>query len=70
MQALFKLQIHPNANIEQLRIIYDHSNANVRGLQALGMPAENYGNLLIPIIMARMPREKTMQVARKTATDE
>ena len=70
MQALLKLQIHPNANTQQLRSIYDKINVNVRGLQALGMPAENYGNLLIPIIMARMPREITMQVARKTATDE
>ena len=70
MQALLKLQNHPNANTQQLRSIYDKINVNVRGLQALGMPAENYGNLLIPIIMARMPREITMQVARKTATDE
>ena len=70
MQALLKLQTHPNANIEQLRSIYDHINVNVSGLQALGMPAENYGNLLIPIIMAHMPREITMQVTRITATDE
>ena len=70
MRALLKLQTHPNANIEQLRSIYDHINVNMRGLQALGMPPENNGNLLIPIIMARMPREITMQVTRKTATDE
>jgi len=31
------------------------------------MPPETYGNLLIPIIMAKMPREISMQVARETS---
>ena len=29
------------------------------------MPAERYGSLLIPIIMDRMPKEITTQIARK-----
>ena len=31
------------------------------------MPPETYGNLLIPILMAKMPREISMQVARETS---
>ena len=67
MQNLLELQNHPSEGIGQLRKIYDKINVNVRGLNALGMPPETYGNLLIPIIMAKMPREISMQVARETS---
>ena len=33
----------------------------------MGMSPESYGNLLIPIIMSRMPKEVAMQVARITS---
>ncbi len=35
----------------------------------MGMSPESYGSLLVPIIMSRMPREITLQVARKTTKD-
>ena len=65
MQELLKLQECPNENVMQLRRIYDSINVNVRGLQSLGMPQEGYGSLLVSIIMKRMPKEATVQVARK-----
>ncbi|MCP4479237.1 MAG: DUF1759 domain-containing protein, partial [Planctomycetaceae bacterium] len=67
MQSLLKLQSLPNQNTEHLRKIYDEINVHVRGLQSLGMPSESYGSLLIPLIMARMPKEIAIQVARKTS---
>ena len=67
MQALLKLQNCPNKSVEQLRRIYDNINVHVRGLKSLGSPMDHYGSLLIPIIMSRMPKEITIQVARKTS---
>lgn len=65
MAALLKLQDYPNQKVSQIRYIFDNINVHVRGLETLGMPSENYGSLLIPIIMSRMPKEITTQVARK-----
>ena len=69
MQALLKLQNCPNQSVEELRSIYDSINIHVRGLESLGTPIEQYGSLLIPIIMSRMPEDITIQVARKTSED-
>ncbi|XP_065064703.1 uncharacterized protein LOC135690935 [Rhopilema esculentum] len=69
MQALLGLQNCPNENVKQLRFIYDSINVHVRGLEALGMSSASYGSLLVPILMARMPREITLHVARKTTEE-
>ena len=65
MAALLRLQGHSNEKTPQLRYIFDKITVHVRGLESLGMPAERYGSLLIPIIMDRMPKEITTQIARK-----
>ena len=69
MQALLKLQGLPNEKVSQLRLIFDQINAHVRGLETLGVTAERYGSLLIPIIMSRMPSDITIHVARKIKED-
>ena len=69
MNALLKLKEHPNESTDQLRKIYDKINVHVRGLDSMGMSPESYGNLLIPIIMSRMPKEIAMQVARITSEE-
>ena len=42
---------------------------NVRGLEALGVSAEQYGSFLIPVIMAKLPVEVRLQIARITTND-
>ena len=69
MQALLNLQGLPNEKVSQLRIIFDLINTHVRGLETLGVTAERYGSLLIPIIVSRMPKEITIQVVRKIKED-
>jgi len=69
MQSLLKLQNSPNDGIDRLRTIYDSITVHVRGLESLGVTAESYGILLLPIIMAKIPREITLRVARKTSED-
>jgi len=49
--------------------MYDKIHANVRGLEALGVKAEEYGSFLIPIIMAKLPSEVRLQIARVTTRD-
>ena len=69
MQTLLELQHCSNDGVEKLRTVYDKLNIHVRGLELLGVTSESYGSLLVPIIMSRMPREITLQVARKTSED-
>ena len=69
MQALLGLQNSPSATVKQLHFIYDNTNIHVRGLDALGMSSSSYGSLLVPILMSKMPREITLQVARKTTEE-
>ena len=66
MQALLQLQHCPNEDTEQLRKIFDSVTTHGRGLESPGTPPESYGNLFIPVLMSRMPKDITLQVARKT----
>lgn len=55
--------------VHQLKFVYDKINVHVRGLEALGVDSEKYGSLLIPIIMARLPKEISLRVARRTSEE-
>ena len=56
MNALTKLPNITN-NVKQLRNFYDSLENYIRGLEALGTETSSYGNLLIPIIMGKIPEE-------------
>ena len=53
----------------ELRIIYDKIKIDVRGLESLGVKAEQYGSFLIPMIMSRLPAEVRLHVARVSTMD-
>jgi len=53
----------------QIRSVYDKVSVNVRGLEALGMEPEQYSSLLIPVIMAKLPTNIHLQIARLTKRD-
>ena len=53
----------------QLCFLCDKINVNIRGLEAVGVNSEQYGSLLIPIIMAKLPAEIRVQVPRNTSQD-
>ena len=69
MDSLLNLQHSPNDTIAQLRQIFDSINIHIRGLESLGVNQENYGSLLIMIIMKRMPKDVALQVSRETKSD-
>ena len=69
MEELLKLNICTLDKPSQLRFLCDKINVNIRGLEALGVKSEQYGSLLIPIIMAKLPAEIRVQVPRNTSQD-
>ncbi|PFX29435.1 Exonuclease [Stylophora pistillata] len=69
MEELHKLNICAVDKPSQLRFLCDKISVNIRGLKALGVKSEQYGSLLIPIIMAKLPDEIRIQVARNTSQD-
>ena len=62
MQALLKLQSSENERIADLRAICDTIMVHIRGLESLGMSSDNYGSLLVLVIIFRMPEDIALQV--------
>ena len=69
MKDFMKIPSCTSDKPSQLRSIYDKIYANVRGLEALGIGAEQYGSFLIPIVMDRLPADVCLQIARVTTKD-
>ena len=53
----------------QFRLVYDKMHANIRGLEALGVKAKEYGSFLFPVTMAKLPSEVFLQIARATTRE-
>ena len=66
MDELIKLQPSHNDRPASLRYVYDQISVHVRGLASLGISTEQYGSLLIPVVMSKLPNEIRLQVARNT----
>ena len=69
MDELSKIAPCANDKPNHLRFVYDKISVDVRGLEALGVTAEQYGSLLIPVIMSKLPSEIRLEIARKTERD-
>ncbi len=64
------LKIHTaNDKPHSLRIIYDKISVHTRGLASLGVSSKEYGSLLIPGIMSKLPSEIRIEIARKSSDD-
>ena len=51
--------------IKELRGLYDNIEVQVRSLTSLGLNNENYGPMLIPIIMSKLPQEVKLVITRQ-----
>ena len=70
MDILLKLPVAPSLNdLRKLRQIYDTTESNVRGLQSLGIHADSYGNLLLPVMFSKLPEELRLIISRKFDND-
>ena len=57
MDELIKTPPCHNDHPMSLRCVYDQISVCTRGLASLGVSSEQYGSLLIPIIMSQLPNE-------------
>ena len=48
---------------------YDRISVHVRGLASLGISTEQYGSLLIPVVMSKLPNEIRLEVARNSTVE-
>jgi len=52
-------------NCVRLLLIYDKTTVHVRGLHALGIDYKQYGSLLIPVIMSKVPNDIRLRMVRE-----
>ena len=52
-------------DLKGLRCLYNSTELNVRGLQALGISAESFGPLLTSILMDKLPSEIRIIISRE-----
>ena len=69
MDQLLRLPSCVGDKASQIRTVYDKISVHVRGLDALGVRAEQYGSFLIPVIMSKLPAEIRLQIARVTTQE-
>ena len=66
MEALLKLPIVSSVHeTKNLRGLYDKIEINIRSLKALGVESESFGNLLVPVVMEKVPSELRLIISCK-----
>lgn len=53
------------SDIKKIRKLFDQIESQVRSLKSLGLDAKNYGPMLIPVIMSKLPDEIKLIISRK-----
>ena len=66
MEELLKLPACTNDKPSSLRYIFDKVNVHIRGLASMGVASKDYGSLLIPVIMTKLPSDLRLRIARET----
>lgn len=65
IEDLLNLQSHGKNSLERLQSLYDQVVSHVRSLEQLEIKGEQYGVILTPLILARLPPEVRMEWARE-----
>ena len=69
MDELLKIPACVSDRPSSLRQVYDKVNVHIRGLTAMDVCSEQYGSLLIPVIMSKLPNEIRLLIAREAKED-
>ena len=70
MESLIKLKpVNVISDVKGIRAALDSVEIQVRGLQSLGIDSAQYGALLIPIFMEKLPDELKLIVSRRNKGD-
>ena len=71
MESLQNLkQVSSERDVKALRKLYDSIETNVRSLKSLGVDFTQYGVLLIPMLMTKIPEEIRLMITRLTKKDD
>lgn len=66
MEALLSATAVSSQNdVQGLRKLHNSVEAHIRGLRALGVPAETYGGLLMSVLVNKLPPEVKLIVSRE-----
>ena len=66
MDQLLKVSPCSNDRPASLRYVYDQICVHSCGLASLGITSDQYGSLLIPVIMSKLPPEIRLQISRNS----
>ncbi len=69
MQALLDLPC-PSDSVSTLRQFYDSMENHIRGLEALGKKQDTYGDLLVPIILSKLPSTIKRSLIRENGSTQ
>ncbi|XP_028413524.1 uncharacterized protein LOC114536361 [Dendronephthya gigantea] len=69
VQRVQEIQSKSPSNVHTNTANEEPISVNVRGLEALGVDSSQYGSLLIPVVMSKLPQDVRLQIARNTAQD-
>ena len=65
MESLLKLpRVNLVSDVKRVRMVYDQIEIKIRSFQALGIKAESYGSLLIPVVLEKIPEEFRLVISR------
>ena len=71
MEELLNLPVVSDVNkVNKIRQLYDSIETHIRSLRNLGIDSNSYGNLLLPLILSKLPEEMRLVVARNLEKDE
>ena len=56
--------------VKALRKLHDTVEVNVRGLRALGIPAESYGSIFTSVLVNKLPQEIRLIVSREMSSEK
>ena len=65
MNKILNISSVYSANVRSLRELYDNVESNVWALENLGVSYEQFGSLLIPIILEKLPNMIKLQISKK-----
>ena len=70
IQDLLAVEVPAQPDVRNLWEVYNALQAHVRSLEALGITGEQYGVILTPLILSRLPQDLRMEWARDGETRE
>ena len=66
MEQLLKItRVMDESDTKQMRSVYDSIEANIRSLKNLGIESAQYGSLLVPVMLSKLPNDLQLLISRK-----